>query len=164
MDATTDSSTPLYRTGPSRCRVLWRLLSAPNLAVCAALAILTGWALLNPQSVSGQIRDSYEGPDVSWKLADHDCAPRISQHERSFEQAHSGQASELIRFYAGNGTYVHLVSPIPASRIIDELTMSVWVKANRPGLQLAARAVLPRSTDSRTGRHLTTLIRGTTYT
>ncbi|MFO7904441.1 MAG: hypothetical protein ACQESR_07435 [Planctomycetota bacterium] len=84
-------------------------------------------------------------------------------HERSFQDAHSGQTSEHFKIRAGTGTYVHLTTPIRRSRIIDELTVSIWVKANRPGLRLSARAVLPRSADPLTGNALTTLVRGTTY-
>ncbi len=51
----------------------------------------------------------------------------------------------------GPGTYVHLVHDIPPSRVIEELDISLWVKSNRAGLQLAARVVLPRAKDPRTG-------------
>ncbi len=125
--------------------------------------VLWGLLLAIPASVQGQLRDSYESLETCWKLSDHDCTLRVLQHQRAFEQAHSGQTSEHVQFYAGSGTYVHLVSPLPASRIIDELTISVWVKANRPGLQLAMRVVLPRSQDPRTDRAITTLIRGSSY-
>ncbi|MFW6114419.1 MAG: hypothetical protein ACOC7K_01620 [bacterium] len=119
--------------------------------------------LLAPHPTHGQRVDSYEGLDVSWELADHDCASRVVQHERSFQDAHSGQTSEYFKIHAGTGTYVHLITPVRQSRIIDELTVSIWVKANQPGLRLSARAVLPRSSDPRTGESLTTLLRGTIY-
>ena len=124
------------------------------------IAVAVGVLSLVSQAAQAQLRNSYEGPETCWKLSDHDCTLRVLQHQRAFGQAHSGQTSEHLQFYAGAGTYVHFVSPLPASRIIDELTVSLWVKANRPGLQLAMRVVLPRSKDPRTGHALTTLIRG----
>ena len=116
-----------------------------------------------PGPLWGQVQDSYEDLTVSWRIADHDCGLRLLKHERDLGQSHSGQVSEHVQFQAGAGTYAHLVSPLAASRVIDELTISVWVKANRPGLRLTARAVLPRSTDPRTGKPLSTLIAGTMY-
>jgi hypothetical protein len=43
------------------------------------------------------------------------------------------------------------------------LVPTVWVKSDRPGLQLMVRVVMPRSIDPRTGRALTTLVRGSSY-
>ncbi len=125
--------------------------------------VLLALLLAVPAAVQGQLRDSYEAPETSWKLSDHDCTLRILQHQRTFEQMHSGRTSEQLQFFAGSGTYVHMVSPLPAYSIIDELTISIWVKSDRPGLQLAMRVVLPRSQDPRTGSALTTLIRGSSY-
>ena len=48
--------------------------------------------------------------------------------------------------------------------MIDELAPSVWIKSDRPGLQLAARIVLPRTADPRTGRPVTTIVAGSGYT
>ncbi len=167
MDASTDRSPSLYESRREGRSILLRLLLDSGtwvFAVVFAMFVAAfGGMLVMPQIARAQVRDSYEGLEVSWKLADHDCAPRILQHERSFQQAHTGQSSEYLRFHAGTGTYVHFVSPLPPSRIIDELAISVWIKANRPGLQLSARVVLPRSTDPRTGAKLTTLLRGETY-
>lgn len=158
MDAPADS---LHAVSHGHRRQASRTLPAIRVAAAMTLALLFGLCL--PSEVLSQAVDSYEGLEVSWQLADDDCSPRVLQHERSFEHAHTGQASELIRIHAGAGTYVHVVTATRDSRVIDELSFSVWVKANRPGLQLSARAVLPRSTDPRNGEALTTLIRGTRY-
>ncbi len=146
-------------------------LTSGRHAACAsaiAAVVLHGLAafvvlFLLSSVVSADVRDSFEGPDNSWQLADHDCTLRLLQHRRALGQAHSGQASEHVQFYAGSGSYVHLVSPVAASPVIDELSVSIWVKANRRGVQLAMRVVLPRSRDPRTGGVLTTLIRGSSY-
>lgn len=85
------------------------------------------------------------------------------QHTRTFNQAHGGQASEFVQFRAGSGTYIHFVHDIPPSRVIDELGISLWVKSNQSGLQLAARVVLPRTKDAATGKPHSMLIRGNSY-
>ncbi len=118
---------------------------------------------LGPGLALAQHRESFEGPDTSWRRADHDCNLRVTQHVRTFNQAQSGQASEFIQFEAGSGTFIHLIHDVPRSRVIEELAISLWVKSNRAGLRLAARVILPRTRDPRTGKPLSTLIQGSTY-
>ena len=47
--------------------------------------------------------------------------------------------------------------------VIDELAFSVWLRSDRPGLQLAARVVLPRTQDPNTGKPTTIRIYGEQY-
>lgn len=110
-----------------------------------------------------QFVESFETPEKSWRMADHDCTVNLQQHARVYGQAHAGQACEYLQFRAGTGTFAHLIHDIPASRVIAELSVSLWIKSNRTGLQLAARVVFPRSKDPRTGAPLTALIRGSSY-
>jgi hypothetical protein len=110
-----------------------------------------------------QYVESFETPEKTWRMADHDCTVNLQQHARVYGQAHAGQACEYLQFRAGTGTFAHLIHDIPASRVIGELNISLWIKSNRPGLQLAARVILPRSKDPRTGAPLTALIRGNSY-
>ena len=77
--------------------------------------------------------------------------------------AHSGQWCERLAVRGNNGTYVYVAHELSAARVIGELVPSVWVKADRPGLQLLVRVTLPRTADPRTGKPLTTLLRGTAY-
>ena len=71
---------------------------------------------------------------------------------------------EHIRFSAANGSTVYLRHEAPVARLIAELQTSVWVKSDRPGLQLFVRVVLPRSRDPRGGGPLSTLLPGSGYT
>ena len=132
------------------------------------LAIGRGLILLFILSASrtlamAQYVESFETLEKTWRMADHDCTVNLQQHARVYGQAHAGQACEYVQFRAGTGTFAHLIHDIPASRVIAELSVSLWVKSNRTGLQLAARVVLPRSKDPRTGAPLTALIRGESY-
>ena len=52
---------------------------------------------------------------------------------------------------------------IDRAHLITELNASVWVNADRTGIQLLTRVVLPRSRDPVSGRPLTTLLRGNLY-
>ena len=49
---------------------------------------------------------------------------------------------------------------IPPAPVIQELQLSAWVLCNRPGAQMAATVVLPRSVDPRTGKPRELLLRG----
>jgi len=119
--------------------------------------------LLAPGLALAQFHESFEGPEPSWRWADHDCSLRVVDHARTFNQAQSGQASEFLHFQAGSGTFIHLVHTIPPARVIGELQISVYIKSNQSGLQLAARVVLPRTKDPRTGKPHSLLIRGASY-
>ena len=109
------------------------------------------------------LREDFDTPQTSWQLVDGDCRAVITRHQRSFLGAHSGDGCERITIRAGNGTYVHFGHKVGMGRVIDELKASVWVRSNRPGIQLLARVVFPRTANSTTGRPVTTLIRGSSY-
>ena len=64
---------------------------------------------------------------------------------------------------ANQGTYTYLIHPIPQSRVLAEWMAALWVKADRMGLQLLARVVLPRTRDPQTGGPMTVLLRGDVY-
>lgn len=109
-------------------------------------------------------RENFESPETSWRFAAADAAYRIHQHQRVQTQSHWGHGCEQLRVATGRGTFVYFRQEIGRPRVIDELVPSLWVKADRPGIQLLARVVFPRAVDDRTGRPVTALIRGGTYT
>src|SRR5262249_55331920 len=92
-----------------------------------------------------------------------DCGARMLLQERTFRMAHSGTSSEFVRLAAGRGTHAYLTTDIPPARVITELAIHAWVRADHPGIQLLARAVFPRAIDARTGKPIRLWIRGTQY-
>ena len=108
-------------------------------------------------------REDFEGPQVSWQAGETDVDFHLERHQRTHEGAHAGQGAELIQISGSLGTFAYFAHDVPAGRIVAELTPSVWVKANRPGIQILARVILPQSIDPRTGRPIATLVRGTSY-
>src|SRR5262249_46890926 len=71
---------------------------------------------------------------------------------------------EHIQVTAQQGSHIYYYYPTANAPLSEDLTASVWVKSNRPGLQLAARVVLPREADpSNLQDRLTTVIRGDVY-
>ncbi|MBI3836940.1 MAG: hypothetical protein HY288_03275, partial [Planctomycetia bacterium] len=110
------------------------------------------------------LRDDFEGPETSWSYAADDASYKVEAHQRVQQNAHAGRWCERLAVRGNNGTYIYYAHPIGSARVINELRASVWLKADRPGLQILARVVLPRSSDPRSGNPLSTLIRGTGYT
>src|SRR5689334_23555305 len=87
-----------------------------------------------------QLRDSFEGPDLTWQISkEADCGVRILTHDRPYRDAHSGQASEHFRLSVGQGTFLPLVHSIGRAPVIQEFRPRLFVKADRPSLQMMVR-------------------------
>jgi len=110
------------------------------------------------------LEELFESPEPSWRVSFADVHYRIEAHERTGQPAHSGQRCERVRLVGDNGSYVYLSHAVAEARIIDELRGRVWLRADRPGLQLLARVVLPRTIDPATNRPATLLVPGESYT
>ena len=107
--------------------------------------------------------NSFEGPTTSWKVKDTDSTIQILDHSRVRSPVHSGLWSEKFHLVSSGGSFAYAATAIEMASVIEELSFSLWIRADRPGLQLAARVVLPRSIDPETGKSLTLKIYGNTY-
>jgi hypothetical protein len=126
--------------------------------VCALTAVLAcaGVARSEPS-----LHEGFETPEVSWRQAGGDARYRIVAHERTTQGPHSGTGCEFVALEASPpGSFVYLSYDVGRAPVIPELTLGVWVRSNRPGLQLAARVVFPRAIDPKTRQPLWTLIVG----
>ncbi len=133
-----------------------------NLAIrIAVLVAIAGAPIASARSAPF---DDFEGPQVSWQIGDADVGYQLLRHQRIAGEAHAGRGSELVQITGGAGTFVYITRNVGSARIVAELKPQVWVKADRPGIQLLARVVLPHTPDPRTGRPAAVLIRGTSYT
>ncbi len=137
----------------------------------ALLTLLILGALPNHSAAQGPAalgqpnwREDFEGPNPSWTEAGGDAQYAIVQHQRVRGAAHAGQGCEWFQINGQGGSTAFVAHEAGQPRVIDDLRPSVWVRADRPGLQFVAEVVLPRSIDPRTGKSLTTSILGTSYT
>ncbi len=108
--------------------------------------------------------EGFEGPEPSWQDAGGDARYRVVEHRRLQGDAHAGSGCEWLRVEADGGSHVYFAHDVGRPRVIDDLVPSVWIKSDRPGVQLAARIVLPRSVDPHTGRPVTAIVTGSGYT
>jgi hypothetical protein len=127
----------------------------------AVLAALTFLGLAGGQQIR---RDPFEGRDPAWIKGPADAAYRELAHEMTEESPHRGQRCETIQLQAEHGTYIHYFYDTGRAPLSEELTAGVWVKADRPGVQLLARLVLPHERNpANLDEPLTALIGGDLY-
>ena len=126
---------------------------ASRLTSCFIL-VVSGFVFhsLAPPRARGDIREGFESAENCWKLVQSDGRAEIRRQTRDLRSAHSGQASESLPVFTQGGSYAYLAYEIPPARLIDELAASIWLRCDRPGIQFAARIVLPHVQDDRTGR------------
>lgn len=102
---------------------------------------------------------------VSWQVRIDSSQARKNWHVRNTTVPHSGAACEHLQVSTGNlGSLIELSHRLPASRIINELTVSLWFKSNRRGTRIGVEAVLPHQTDPETGEAARIYLIGDTYT
>lgn len=130
-----------------------------TIAVAVLLTLLSAARTAHAQSW----HQGFEESQPSWREAGSDARFRVLGHARLQGDAHTGNGSEWIQLEAEPGSYIYFGHDVGRPPVIDELAPSVWVKSDRPGLQFAARIVLPRTTDPRTNRPLATLVVGDVY-
>lgn len=127
-------------------------------ALGAALAFL---GLVHAQQVH---RNGFEAPEPGWSKGTADAPFKEIAHDLTDTTAHAGQHSEHIQLTAEQGNFIHYVYPTGRAPITEELSVSVWIKANRPGVQLSARLVLPRERNPNSlDEPVTTILRGDQY-
>jgi hypothetical protein len=110
-------------------------------------------------------KNGFETMKMGWLKGGFD-APNVEKtHAISDQVAHEGRHSEYIRFEAQQGSFIHYAYQTGKAVIGEELMAGIWLKSNRPGMQIMARVVLPRERDPQNLDHLlTTYIRGDLYT
>ena len=140
-------------------------------AVCrfASLPILVAvmspiWGVPADAVAQSPWYEGFEGAQASWQLVGGNAAYRVEVHQRVRGVANTGEGSEYIQVAGTGGTEVFFTHEVGHPRVIDELLPTVWVKADRPGMQLVVQVVLPRTVDPKTQTPVSTLLQGTTYT
>jgi hypothetical protein len=68
-------------------------------------------------------------------------------HKIDDREPHNGQGCEYIDLDVKQGKFIHYVYPVGKAAISEELRAVLWLRANRPGIKLLARVVLPNQRD-----------------
>jgi hypothetical protein len=135
--------------------------STPTVQRTILLAALVAACLLTAAN-GGQVEDGFESPDSTWAVGRGSESVRILSHERSPSSPHRGTGCERFVIESTVAPGPGIECPIGPVAVIDELRARLWVRANRAGLRLAFRVVLPAWTSRKTGRPVEVLVGGRT--
>ncbi len=131
-----------------------------SLYLSAVVILLVVW-LAQGQQI---LQQGFESRGPFWKPGSADARYQVVEHHLTEETAKGGQRSEHLRLKVERGSYIHYVYDLPRAPITEDLHLGLWVKSNRPGVQLSCRVVLPRERDPKDpGKPLTVLVRCTPY-
>lgn len=136
---------------------------APRVVLLLAGLVAAISAAVGDEAPSGSsLREGFETPQTSWRREETDATAEIQAHERSSRAAHEGRTSERFAFRAGPGSVLYYSLAVPKVPVGRDLKASVYVRSNRPGVQLFGRVVLPEDLDPDTGRPSFLLVPGET--
>ena len=112
-----------------------------------------------------ELHEGFETHEPTWRDAGGDARYKIERQLRIAQDAHSGNGCEFVETQSSDGgTAIYLSYNLGNAPVIDELTASLWVKADQPGIQFAARVVFPRTLEPSSQRPVTAVILGTSST
>src|SRR5262245_20932497 len=135
--------------------------------VLALLLLAGGLAALGIQSRAAAqqiLQDGFETRQPSWAPGGSDAPHKVLAHQRTDQTAHHGQRCEHIQVEAEKGVYIHFTYDIGRAPISQDLALGVWLKSDRPGVQLFCRVVLPNEADpEKIGQKMTVLLRCDPY-
>ncbi len=139
--------------------------SRKHLSMTLAAPALAGLFLFLTCARAQQVhRNFFETRQTSWSRGTADVDYRELVHDMTDKAAHTGQLCEHVQLTGEKGNYIHYYYAAGKAPICEELGVGLWVKANRPGLQLMARVVLPRERDpNNLDERLTILLAGSQY-
>jgi hypothetical protein len=116
-----------------------------------------------PSPKAAGLHDSFETPQTAWEREHTDTTINLIEQARSDRAAYDGKQSERFQFEAGPGSQFFVSYALPKVPVSEDLQASVHVRANRVGVQLFARVVLPEDLDPETRSPSFVLIPGTVY-
>ena len=121
-------------------------------------------ATLSVEQAAAQYHENFESTSPSWQLHETDqIINEKSWDQRRTEDERDRNRYEKIFFKSGLGTHVNVSHDVDPAFVIRELVPSVRVKASRPGIQILARVVFPRTLSPSGEGPMTTTLPGPRY-
>ncbi len=131
-------------------------LRAVQLFTLLQLTLFSACAL---HAAAPTFRDEMDGETPMLRLLESSNFKLLDQRIE-YQPQREGTGAELVQLQGPAGESAQLVFNLPTAPVISELRLAAMIRSNRPGVQIAARVVLPRSQNSKTGRHHEILVRG----
>ena len=107
--------------------------------------------------------DSFETPQPTWQREYTDGTIKLQAQDRSERAAHGGRLSEHFRFETTSGNQFFVSYGTPRVPVGNDLSVSVFVRANRGGVRIYARVVLPADIDPETKAPSFVMVPGTIF-
>ncbi len=143
-------------------RKICELIQGRRALLVVLMLVLLGSAVLRAETYHAHFDDTSQ---VSWQVRIDASQAQKKWHVRNTTVPHEGAACEHLQIATGNlGSLIELSHQLPSSRIINELTASLWFKSNRRGTRIGLEAVLPHQIDPETGALARIYLIGDTYT
>ena len=137
----------------------WRTNRPFRLYGLCSLALVA----LSTVASARQFELDFNGPESSWQIRCRQREAKLEIQERRRDGARQGQA-EFVRVQAAvDNTPLRVEHDLPAVRVLDELTASLWYRSDRPGATLALRIAFRGSKDPKSGVPVTMMIMGDKY-
>lgn len=108
--------------------------------------------------------EPFENPNVKLRDGGGNARYQFQQITSINSGQHGGRRCAYLKVVGQGGSHVYTTLNVGRPLIIPELYPTVWIKSDRTGIRLFARAILPRTIDPNTGQPLTMLLDGTSYT
>lgn len=107
--------------------------------------------------------EPFEGPQTTWRVRQASAVRLLAQLRTRSPDPTDPRTSERVVLACPAGYAAHVEHPVGHLPVLDELSIEAVLRGNRPGLQLAAVVVFPRSLDPRTQQPPRTLVHGLRY-
>lgn len=108
--------------------------------------------------------ESFAGAKPAWRLVEENCGVVITSHQRVRAETENNSTFESLEFTSGSGTRAYWQYDIEPVLVIRELIPSVWIRSNRPHVQLHALVVLPNTLAPDGRQPIRFLVDGPAYT
>lgn len=116
------------------------------------------------RSYAEDYRQSFDDETPNWITRYEKSQVQILQHVGQNETVVEGERAERLLVQSRKqATNFQLEHQLPAARSIAELKLKVWLRTSYPGAALWLRIVYPNEVDPRTGKVLSSFLRGDTY-
>ena len=130
--------------------------------------LLLGAIAILPASAQQIHRNGFEGRQTGWLRGEDNVRAEEKAHNLSSDYAHLGSTSEFIQLICPDAkndpNFANYYYPTQPAPVGDDLSANVWVKANRAGIQLQARLVLPRERNPKQiDEPMTVILNGDAY-
>lgn len=124
---------------------------------------LLGFAMLLtvPLAASAQQlhRQTFEESETHLRLGQTNGDVRLLEHGLVTDLVHSGKQAERMVVRVTGGSYCFVEYDFGRATVFEELTISAYVYASRPGTRMLARVVLPNEMDPQTHQPRTVLLK-----